>query len=122
MDTHAVERWLDTYFAVWESTDAARIGALFAADATCWVGPFAEPVRGRDEIARRWAAGTSTLLHHAFDVLAVDGDLAVAHWTVRLRLGPDDVVDLDGILVLDFDAAGACRSHREWFVSRPAGA
>lgn len=122
MDARAVARWLDAYFAAWESTDVARIGALFAEDASYWAGPFTEPLRGRDEIARRWAAGTSGLLRHAFDVVAVDGDVAVAHWAVRLQAAPGEASDIDGILVLEFDAAGACVSHREWFVSRPAGA
>lgn len=122
MDTRAVTRWLDAYFAAWDSTDVVQIGALFAEDAVYWTGPFAEPVHGRDEIARRWAAGTSQLVRHASSVLAVDGDVAVAHWSVRLRQGPDEDVDIDGILVLEFDAAGDCVSHREWFASQPAGA
>lgn len=119
MDIRTAGRWLDAYFAAWESTDPERVGALFTKDARYWGSPFTEPVQGRAEIARRWVTGTSELRHHTYTVLAVDGDVVVAHWTVRLRQASGGDTDIDGILVLTFDQEGACSVHREWFVSQP---
>ncbi len=119
MDIQAATRWLDDYFAAWASTDPAQVSALFAEDALYWVGPFAEPLRGRDEIVRSWVAGTSVLLDHAHTVLAADDARVVAHWTVRLQQATGPAIDIDGILVLTFDDAGDCTTHREWFVSQP---
>ncbi len=119
MDTPTAVRWLDAYFAAWESTDPAQVGALFSADAEYWVGPFAEPLRGRDAIATQWVTGTSVLLDHAHTLLAATDEHVVAHWSVRLGQASGAVIDIDGILLLTFDDAGACTTHREWFVSQP---
>ncbi len=119
MDAPSAAHWLDAYFEAWGSTDPAQVGALFATDARYWVSPFTEPLRGRGEIVRSWVAGTSRLLDHASTVLAVDGEVVVAHWSVRLQRSGGAVVDIDGVLVLTFDAAGDCLSHREWFVTQP---
>lgn len=120
MDIRAATRWLDGYFDAWASTDPARVGALFSADALYWLDPFAEPLRGRDAIVRGWVAGTSMLLDHAHTVVAADDACVVAHWTARLQQATGAVIDIDGILLLTFDDAGDCTTHREWFVSQPA--
>jgi ketosteroid isomerase-like protein len=118
MDTLDVTHWLDAYFAAWRTNDPGQVGALFATDAAYWVGPYAEPWRGRDEIVRRWTAGTGDLLQHWYNVLAVEGTLGVAHWRVEIRAGDGGSVELDGILVLTFNDAGECTAHREWYVTR----
>lgn len=120
MDIQAATRWLEDYFEAWASTDAAQVGALFSADAVYWTGPFAEPLRGRDAIVRSWVSGTSVLLDHTHTLIATDDDRVVAHWSVRLQQTPGAVVEIDGILLLTFDDAGDCTTHREWFMRRPS--
>ena len=120
MNVHKATRWHEAYLAAWDSTDPALVGVLFARDARYWSSPFAEPLRGRDAIVRDWVAGTSVLLDHAFTVLAVEGELVIAQWTVRLEQSTEAIVDIDGILLLTFDGAGDCATHREWFMSRQA--
>jgi hypothetical protein len=39
----------------------------------------------------------------------------VAHWRVSFRDDAGSMVEVDGILVCDFDAAGRCVLHREWY-------
>jgi hypothetical protein len=88
VDRESVTRRLDAYFDTWQNNHPEDVGSLFTADATYAVSPFAEPWRGRDEIVRRWTAGAGTKLWHSYAALASGDSLAVAHWTVTVRL-PD---------------------------------
>jgi uncharacterized protein (TIGR02246 family) len=115
-----VTRWLDAYFTAWQSNDPDQVAVLFARDAAYWVGPYAEPWQGRDEIVQRWTAGCGTKVRHSYTVLATAGRLAVAHWRVAMRLDDGRAVELDGILMLTFNDAQECVEHREWYVERPA--
>jgi len=119
VDRDDVTRWLDAYFDAWQSNHPDDVASLFAPDATYAVSPFVKPWRGRDEIVRRWTAGTGTKLWHSYTVLATGDSLAVAHWAVAVRLPGGQVTELDGIPVLTFNDAGECVEHREWYVERP---
>ena len=57
-------------------------------------------------------------MQHASELIAVDGDTAIAHWNVRTRDEGDPVTrEWDGILVLRFAPDGRCAEHREWFAT-----
>jgi uncharacterized protein (TIGR02246 family) len=119
MDADGFRAWLDAYFAAWVSNDPDEVAALFSEDARYWTGPFVEPWVGRDVITKRWTGGGKEDVEHSSEVLGVEGDVGVAHWSVRTR-GPGAavIVEMDGILVITFDEQGRCREHREWFASR----
>jgi ketosteroid isomerase-like protein len=118
VDLDDLRTWLDRYFAAWRSNDAAEVEALFAPDAVYSYGPLRGEAHGRDEIVRRWVeGGVQPDLRTAFEPLAVAGDRGVAHWQVSFDDG-DGRTELDGILVLDFDAEGRCVLHREWYEER----
>jgi ketosteroid isomerase-like protein len=113
--------WLDAYFAAWRSNEAAEVEALFAPDAVYSYGPFREPARGREQIVANWIADGAPLTAEArYEVLAVHGDLGIAHWNVRQKAYyyHEPTLELDGILVLRFDAHGRCVEHLEWFDRR----
>src|SRR5690606_522480 len=112
VDRDDVTRWLDAYFDAWQSNHPDDVASLFAPDATYAVSPFVKPWRGRDEIVRRWTAGTGTKLWHSYTVLATGDSLAVAHGAVAVRLPGGQVTELDGIPVLTFNDAGECVEHR----------
>jgi ketosteroid isomerase-like protein len=119
VDAAAARLWLDRYFAAWVSNDPDDVAALFTDDAVYAVSPFAEPWVGRDEIVRRWTDGRQEDVEHASEVLAVDGDVVLAHWNVRARNGGDPVPhEWDGILLLRFAVDGRCADHREWYATR----
>lgn len=119
MELDALADWLERYFAAWASNDPAAVSALFAEDAVYSYGPFREEARGRDEIVRRWVEGGPQQpgLRTAFEPLAVMGERGVASWRVSFD-GDGGRVELDGVLVLDFDGQGRCTRHREWYAQR----
>jgi hypothetical protein len=118
VDLDDLRTWLDRYFAAWRSNDPVEVEALFAPDAVYSYGPFRDEARGRNEIVRRWVeGGVPSGLQTAFEPLAVFGERGVAHWQVSFHEG-DGRTELDGILVLDFDAEGRCVLHREWYDRR----
>jgi len=117
MDHQDVRSWLARYFAAWISNEPTDVAALFADDALYQVGPFAEPWLGRDEIVRQWTSGSADLRHHAYEVLGVNGDRAIAHWNVVVGIPTTGPREYDGILLLAFDGDGRCVEHKEWFVT-----
>ena len=111
-----IEAWANRYFEAWKSNDPALVASLFTADAVYYYGPFREPARGREEIVRRWVSNPpSNDVRSAHEVIAVNGDTAVIHWSVSF-----DGTAMDGVLIVKLDDAGDCYEHREWYVVRPA--
>jgi len=125
MDRDAVSAWLEGYFAAWASNDPQDVTALFTEDAAYAVSPFRKPWEGRDRIVKEWTSEAQDDLDHGFEVVAVDGDVAVAHWRVQARFdGALQRTEMDGVLLLRFAPDGRCSEHREWYVTRelPPGA
>ena len=109
------EDWATRYFEAWKTNDRAMVESLFAENAVYYYGPFREPAHGRDEIVRRWIENAPPdNITTAHEVIAVNGDTAVIHWTVSF-----DATTMDGVLIVKFDEHGQCREHREWYASRP---
>jgi uncharacterized protein (TIGR02246 family) len=111
--------WLERYFQAWVSNDPEQVAALFTADAVYWVDPFTEPRRGRDEIVSAWLSGPQEEVEYEYEVLAVTGDVGIAHWRVSSRTpGASKTGEIDGILLIGFAEDGRCREHREWYSRR----
>jgi nuclear transport factor 2 (NTF2) superfamily protein len=116
MDLDAFEVWLRRYFDAWASNDPLEVSSLFAVDAVYSYGPFREETRGRDAIVRAWVeGGIPTDLRTDVEPIAMSQDRGVAHWRVSFRDDTGSMVELDGILVCDFDETGRCVLHREWY-------
>jgi hypothetical protein len=115
MDLDGFGAWLQRYASAWRSNDPSDVASLFAKEAVYSYGPFRDDdARGRDEIVRRWIdGGVQPGLELSLAPLAVDGDRGVARW--RAAFDADGGrIELDGILVCDFDAEGRCVRHLEW--------
>jgi ketosteroid isomerase-like protein len=120
-----LQAWLDAYGRAWEEMDPDAGAGLFAEDATYRETPFDEPMRGREAIREYWRGVPQAQRDIRFEheVLAADGDRAIAWWRARFRrVRTGDVVTLDGIFVLAFDEDGRCSSLREWWVRREEAA
>ena len=123
MDPDTFRSWLDRYFAAWASNDPDEVAALFAEDAVYSWGPFRKSARGREAIVRAWVdGGVPHELRFDYEPIAVEGHRGVAHWNVSHRADDGGRVELDGVLVCDFDADGRCTLHREWYDRREAAA
>lgn len=111
---HGAAGWASRYFEAWRTNDAALVESLFAPDAVYWYGPFRPPSRGREEILRRWTGTAQEHVQSSFEVVGVSGDTAAIHFRIAFMDGPRRV-EMDGVLVVRFDAAGRCVEHREWY-------
>jgi hypothetical protein len=115
----AFRDWLERYFQAWVSNDPKSVESLFTRDAVYWTGPFAEPRVGVEDIVAAWIRGPQEEVDYAYEPLAVEGDLGIAHWrVVSRRTGASERDEYDGILAITFGADGRCREHREWFSHR----
>ncbi len=113
-------KWLENYREAWESHDPGFAAALFTEDSEYYWTPFENPKRGRDEIARAWEQETSRQqdIHFEYTVLAVNGPVGIAHWhTSFIRMATGKHVELDGIIMAEFDENNKCSIFREWWHS-----
>jgi hypothetical protein len=115
----AFETWLQAYRAAWESREPGAAAALYTAQgAEYYWTPFDPPQRGREEIATAWHGAVTQQrdIQMTFEVLAVDGNRGVAHWHTNFTsLASGQPVQLDGILIAEFEGPKHCRVFREWW-------
>lgn len=120
LDPRDLHSWLESYERALETKDAALAASLFTPDGVYLEMPYARPFEGRDEIAEYWAAATAGYDHidFAFETLAVQGERGVVHWTAEfVSRAANTAIELDGVMVLEFDGALVATS-REWWHSR----
>jgi ketosteroid isomerase-like protein len=116
--TATVAAWLAKYETAWEQRSADQAAALFTETATYRETPFASPFAGRAAIRKYWTDVTADqrMIDFKSDVIAVQGNTGVAHWSATFETAASgDHVELDGVFVLTFGAAGLCSSLREWW-------
>jgi len=115
----AFDDWLQAYRAAWEGRQPKDAASLFTTQgAEYYWTPFDPPQRGREEIAAAWQGAVTQQrdIHMTFEVLAVDGNRGIAHWRTEFRsVASGEAVQLDGILIAEFDDLKQCRVFREWW-------
>lgn len=118
LDDAALQAWLESYGAAWETRDAGAAGKLFTADATYHEMPFDPVKKGRVAIQDYWKTVTADQRDIQFEskTVAVNGSTGVAHWKATFKLqSTGATIMLDGVFVLEFAASGECKSLREWW-------
>ena len=118
MDIEQLKDWLRAYGAAWESRDAKAASRLFAGDASYYETPFGPPARGRNGVEEYWIAATRRQSNVSFswEVLDLSDDVGIVRWWAKFnRTRPKSVVELDGVLLLEFNDEGLCRTLREWW-------
>lgn len=115
LDRDAVALWISAYESVWRDGRSRDLGELFTEDAGYRASPSAEPLRGLVAIRRWWDAETDPAEDWCIvsEVLAVDGDVAVARLDVRYS-APAERRYLD-LWILRFAPDGRCSSFEEWY-------
>jgi hypothetical protein len=101
---------------------AAAAARLFTENARYFETPWSEPFAGRDGIAEYWSGVTANQrnIDFTFDIIAINGARAVAHWNARFELASSGAeLAIDGVFVLEFARSGIVSELREWWVLRP---
>lgn len=122
MDRAGFAAWLERYVDAWRLNDAVAIGDLFSADVRYAYGPFDEALAGRAAVVAGWLTDPDApgSWQADYEVLAIDGDVYVAHG--RTRYLTDDRREVErefaNIFVCRFDDEGRCREFTEYYMRR----
>ena len=118
-------KWLTNYGSAWEEGDPQKAADLFSEDARYQVTPFTDPIEGKESIRGYWEtgpAGNQKDVSFSSSIISVRGNEGVAHWQVNFRrTGSNKFVEMDGILVAEFDDSGACTDFKEWWHRQETG-
>lgn len=108
-----MEAWIAAYESAWRTVGTAALSELFSEQASYRMSPYGEPARGLAAIGELWErerTGPDEGFEMDYEVLAVDGDTAVARLEVQYASG-NEYRDL---WVIRFAADGRCREFEEW--------
>jgi hypothetical protein len=116
--------WLERFCKGWEGRETDALVGLFTEDGSFWETPFDPPEVGADAMRdgwdELWPSQRDRRMHG--EILAVDGEVAVARWWARYTRMPDGVDrELDGVFLLRFAGDGRCRELIEWRHARDDG-
>ncbi|HEY2687766.1 MAG TPA: nuclear transport factor 2 family protein [Streptosporangiaceae bacterium] len=115
MDRNSVIRWVTAYEAAWRAAGTDALADIFAIDATYQQGPYEVPVTGLPAIEQMWEAerdGPDEVFQMISDIVAVDGDTAVAR--VEVRYGEPVTQEWRDLWLIRFGADGRCTAFEEW--------
>jgi hypothetical protein len=122
MDRAGFRAWLQRYVDAWRLNDAVAIGDLFSPDVRYAFDPFSEAVAGRNAVIEAWLDDPDEpgSWQADYDVLAVDGDVFVAHGRTRYLTDDRSEVDREfaNVFVCRFDGEGRCREFTEYYMRR----
>ncbi|EEP73680.1 hypothetical protein MCAG_04007 [Micromonospora sp. ATCC 39149] len=115
MDRKQVTDWIAAYERAWRTPGTEVLATIFAAQASYLQGPYQEAIIGLPAIARMWENerdGPDEVFHMTSEVVAVEGDTAVAR--VEVRYGDPTDQEYRDLWILRFAGDGRCNSFEEW--------
>ena len=110
-----VARWVEGYEEAWRPPGTARLAELFTPDVSYASSPWAEPVRGLDELALFWDAerdGADEVFTMSSEVIAVDAETAVVRVWVEYEDDPE--TPWRDLWILRFSPGGRVAAFEEW--------
>jgi len=120
MDRTTFAGWLDRYVDAWRLGDPVAIGDLFSPDVRYAYGPFDEAVAGRAAVVASWLNDPDDpdTWQADYEVLAVDGEVFVAHGRTLYLTDDRSRVDREfaNVFVCRFDSDGRCREFTEYYM------
>lgn len=122
MNRKHVGQWLDAYERAWRTAGTDSLRELFTEEATYVQGPYENPRSGLSEIAEMWEderEGPDEEFTMTSDVVAVDGDTAVAR--VEVTYGDPVTREYRDLWVMRFAEDGRCSHFEEWPFSPEQG-
>ncbi len=122
MDRAGFHDWLQRYVDAWRLLDPVAIGDLFSQDVRYAYDPFDEALVGRAAVVASWQADPDEpgSWQADYEVLAIDGDVCVAHGRTRYLTDDRQAIDREfaNVFVCRFDAEGRCREFTEYYMRR----
>ncbi len=115
MDRDGVAAWIAGYERAWRTPGTDPLAALFSSEVTYLYDPYEEPVRDLDALRPWWEEGRDgpdEAFTMSSEVLAVDGDIAVAR--VEVAYGEPVRQEYRDLWVMRFDGEGRCAAFEEW--------
>lgn len=119
-DRAAAEDWVRRYRIAWESNDPDDIRGLFTDDGRYYTEPSdEEPSVGAEAIVADWIAHADQPgdTEFEFEVIAVDGDLAIAR-CVSTYLKHDPPRVYDNLFVVRLADDGRATEFTDWYIER----
>lgn len=110
-----VTKWIADYERAWRTPGTAPLRDLFTNGASYQQTPYDVPLAGLIEIASMWEEereGPDEVFTMTSDVIAVEGDIAVAR--VRVEYGDPATQEYLDLWILRFDADDRCAVFEEW--------
>lgn len=107
--------WLEAYEQAWRTPGTEVLATIFSEEASYLQGPYRTPIIGLPAIARMWEDernGPDEVFQMASEVVAVEGDTAVAR--VEVRYGDPVDQEYRDVWIIRFAEDGRCRSFEEW--------
>lgn len=105
--------WIEAYERAWRTAGTGPLSELFADDASYRMSPYEDAVVGLDAIGELWErerVGPDEEFEMSHEILAVDGDVAVA----RIEVGYATGAEYRDLWLIRFAADGRCRAFEEW--------
>ncbi len=115
MKRQQVSAWIDAYERAWRAEGTDALEEIFTEDAVYSQGPYLEAHHGLKEIAAMWEEtrdGPGEVFRMTHEVIAVDGDMAVAR--VEVWYGEPVRHEFRDLWVMSFAEDGRCRAYEEW--------
>jgi hypothetical protein len=107
------EAWIAAYERAWRTAGVDSLAELFTEDASYRMSPYEQPARGLTAIGVLWEReriGPDEQFEMSYDVVAVDGDTAVARIEVAYATG----AEYRDLWVVRFATDGRCLDFEEW--------
>ena len=107
--------WIAAYERAWRTPGTECSRQSCAEQASYLQGPYQKAIIGLPVIARMWEAerdGPGEVFHMTSEVVAVEGDTAVAR--VEVRYGDPADQEYRDLWIMRFAEDGRCNSFEEW--------
>ncbi|MFI7080068.1 nuclear transport factor 2 family protein [Micromonospora sp. NPDC049903] len=115
MDRKQVTGWLAAYEQAWRTPGTDVLATIFTPQASYQQGPYRTPVVGLPAIAAMWEderTGPDEVFHMTSEIVAVEGDTAVAR--LEVRYGDRVPQEYRDLWIMRFAEDGRCVSFEEW--------
>lgn len=115
MDRKQLSDWIALYERLWRTEGTDELDRLFSEDVIYSNGPFEEPVRGLEALAKFWEAERVSADEHfemTSEIVAVERETGVAR--LEVRYAPPDGNFYRDLWIVQVGEDGRCTRFEEW--------